>query len=59
MRLSRRSSRRSVIEAPLRQNTTHEEAIDERSVGGTITGNTLLAISPLHAPNGEYFKAKT
>ncbi|VDD94311.1 unnamed protein product [Enterobius vermicularis] len=51
MRLSRRSSRRSVTEGTPRHSVIKEETVDERSVGGTITGNTLLAISPLHAPN--------
>lgn len=54
MRLSRRSSRRSVTEGTPRHSVIKEETVDERSVGGTITGNTLLAISPLHAPNSNF-----
>lgn len=48
-RLSRRSIRRSGggSAETSQQNTVRDELIDDR----TISGNTLLAISPLHAPN--------
>ncbi|VDM28495.1 unnamed protein product [Toxocara canis] len=51
MRLSRRARRSAPDENDKQEiNKEKEELLDDRS----ISGNTLLAISPLHAPNGRF-----